>query len=63
MRQLKHCQLCKTLVLRDVDAAKSILFVSISIWLTGVRPYNMDWARPAPKGVRDAPFPLETEKV
>ena len=58
MRQLKQCQTCKTLVPRDADAAKCILLVSVAIWLTGERPYNLDWARPAPQGVRSAPFHL-----
>jgi hypothetical protein len=49
-------------VLRDVDAAKCILFASISIWLTGERPYNMDWVRPAPQGSHSELFPLGTEK-
>ena len=62
MRQLKHCPTCETLVLRDVDAAKCILFASISIWLTGERPYNMDWVRPAPQGSHSELFPLGTEK-
>jgi hypothetical protein len=62
VRQLKHCPTCETLVLRDVDAAKCILFASISIWLTGERPYNMDWVRPAPQSARAAPFQLGTEK-
>ena len=62
MRQLKHCPTCKTLVLRDVDAAKCILFASISIWLTGERPYNMDWVRPAPESAQAAPLQLETAK-
>jgi hypothetical protein len=63
IRQLKHCKQCGTLVDRDVDAAKAILFAFISIWLTGERPFNLDWAGPAPLDLPSRSFHPRTGEV
>jgi hypothetical protein len=60
IRQLKYCNQCKTLVDRDVDAARCILYAFCSIWLTGQRPYNLDWGRAGPTSQKHPVFRLSS---